>query len=102
MDISSVNNLAASAGVPSGPTPLQPLSADQRTLIHAVKAVNAADLFGPENELSYTLDRNARQVVVRIVNRQTHEVVDQLPPESVLRMAEEMEGRENSTSENGE
>ena len=99
MDISSVNNLAAAGATPAPASP-GPVSADQQSLIQAVKAVNAADLFGPNNELSFQLDRNARQVVIRIVNRDTHELVDQLPPEYVLRLAEEIGEGKNGTSGN--
>jgi uncharacterized FlaG/YvyC family protein len=63
---------------------------EQRKLIHAVKAVNATDLFGQDNELTFVLDRNTRRAVVRIVNRETREVVEQIPSEYVLRMAEEL------------
>lgn len=68
-------------------------NADQRTLIQAVKAVDATQLFGQENELTFVLDRITRRPLVRIVNRKTGEVVQQIPPEYVLRLAEEMKGR---------
>lgn len=72
-----------------GPAQPQPVSQDQRDLIKAVKAVNAAELFGEENELTFVLDRNSRQAVVRIINRNTKEVVEQIPSEQVLRLAEQ-------------
>jgi uncharacterized FlaG/YvyC family protein len=68
----------------------EPVVDDQRTLIHAVKAVNAAELFGQDNELTVVLDRGTGRAVVRIVNRETGEVVDQIPAEYILRMAEEL------------
>jgi len=80
-------------------TVVQPASPDQRAQIQAVKAavktLNDApkdEKFGPDNELTFFLDRASRQAVVRIVNRNTGEVVQQIPNERVLRMAEEYTG----------
>jgi uncharacterized FlaG/YvyC family protein len=89
MDISSISNLSAHVSAPTQPVAPQPAGADQRALIQAVKAVNAAELFGSENELSFVLDRNTQRAVARIVNRETGELVAQIPPESVLQMAME-------------
>jgi flagellar protein FlaG len=90
MNISSINNLAAQAGVPAETGVPRAANEDQRTLIRAVKAVNATEMFGQDNELTFFLDRNSRRAVVRIVNKKTREVVQQIPPEYVLRMAEEI------------
>ena len=49
--------------------------------------VGAAQLFGSENEVSFVLDRSSRRAVARIVNRETGELVAQIPSESVLQMA---------------
>lgn len=92
MDISSIPQLSTSTGVTPVVTP-PPATPDQRALIQAVKAVNATALFGQENELSFVLDRNTRQVVVRVVNSDTREVVRQIPAEYVLRLAEESLGK---------
>ena len=93
MDISSIPQLTAPTGVPSETSTPPPAGADQRALIQAVKAINSIGLFGDDHELSFILDRNARQVVVRVVNRETREVVRQIPAEYVLRLAEENRGR---------
>ena len=91
MDISSIsNNLPVSA--PAEPT-AAPVPNNQRALIQAVKAVNAPELFGEENELTFVMDRQSRRMLVRIVNRQTGKIVDQIPPEYVLNLAEETKGR---------
>ena len=62
-------------------------------MIQAVKAVNAAEMFGQENELTFKIDRAAGIAVVRIVNRKTGALVEEIPNEEVLRMAEESNGR---------
>lgn len=91
MNISSINNLASQL---TASTPVaQPPTQDQKALIQAVKAVNAAELFGQENELTFIIDRAAKIAVVRIVNKKTGEVVQQIPNEHVLKLAEESNGR---------
>jgi len=97
MDVSTINGLTA------GITPVQaeghasaPRVAleERRALIQAVRAVNAAELYGQQNELSFTFDRGSQRAVVRIVDRKTREVVQQFPTEQVLRLAEELKQRE--------
>ena len=67
-------------------------AASQRQLIQAVKAVNGAELFGQESELTFVFDRQTHKALVRVVNKRTHEVMMQIPPESVLKLAEERTG----------
>ena len=93
MDTLSVSNLAAPIGAPAQTAFPQPASADQRALIQAVKAVNSTELLGADHELTFVLDRDTRRTLVRIVSRRTGEVIQQIPPEYVLRMAEELKGR---------
>jgi uncharacterized FlaG/YvyC family protein len=90
MNISSTGAPPISVPVetPQAPT----VNDNQRSLIQAVKAVNGAELFGSRNELTFVFDRATNRTLVRIVDRETHEVVDQIPPESVLKMAEEIPG----------
>lgn len=66
---------------------------DQREMISAVRAINASEMFGQDNELTFVMDRQSRRAIVRIVNRKTGEIVKQIPPEYVLRMAEEIRER---------
>ena len=66
------------------------LLAENRDLVQAVKALNAAARLGDDNELSLLLDRNTRLPVIRIINRKTNELVEQIPAEKVLRLAEEL------------
>ena len=92
MNISSIQNASANYNAAAEPAPLQPLSQDRRTLIQAVKAINASEMFGQENELTFSMDRAANRMVARIVNKNTREVLIQIPDEYVLRLAEEMNG----------
>jgi uncharacterized FlaG/YvyC family protein len=92
MSISSTGGIVPGI-VPHGPSAPAPISQEQRSLIQAVKAVNAAEIFGQDREITFVMDRSAKRMVTRIVNRSTGEVVDQIPPEYVLRLAEENKGR---------
>jgi flagellar protein FlaG len=75
----------------SVPRPSEKL-VEQRALIQAVKALNAAELFGQNCELTFVLDRETRRPLVRLVDRKTNEVIRQIPPEYVLRMAHDLKG----------
>lgn len=62
---------------------------EARHLIQAVRKLNATEFAGPDRELVFSFDRETRRPLVKIVNRETREVVTQLPPEYILRLAEE-------------
>ena len=93
MNISSVSDLAPQIGVPTEPVAKHTTTEEDRTVIHAVKAVNAADLFGSDHELTYKVDTKTRRVVARIVKRDTGELIREIPNEYVTRLAEEIKGR---------
>jgi uncharacterized FlaG/YvyC family protein len=82
------------AGVP-GPADLARANpvAEHRDLVQAVRTVNAAEMLGQDNELSFLMDRETQRPILRLVNRKTNEVVRQVPPEHVLRLARELRQR---------
>ncbi len=90
MNIGSIQQIGPLPQTDASTTPA--LTAEQRTLIQAVKAVNAAQAFGEDNEVTYSVDRAAHVVVVKVVNKSTGNVIDQIPAEYVLRMAEKING----------
>jgi uncharacterized FlaG/YvyC family protein len=45
-------------------------------------------MFGQENELLFQKDSQSQRMVVRVVKRKAREVVSQMPPEYVWRLAE--------------
>ena len=75
--------------------PVSPLTPEerntQRQLIRAVESVNSSHLFGESTELTFSYDRHSRKMILQIVDRETKEVVKQLPPEYLLRLAQEFE-----------
>ena len=92
MDISSVNDFSSSVSAPADRSLPQPANADQRALIQAVKSVNAAELLGQDKELTVVKDRATKRIAVRIISKDTGDIVAQIPAEDVLRMAEEVNG----------
>jgi uncharacterized FlaG/YvyC family protein len=61
--------------------------AQNRELIQAVKSVNAVEHFGADNELTFLLERYTQRPIIRLVNTRTKEVIQQIPPQSVLELA---------------
>jgi uncharacterized FlaG/YvyC family protein len=93
MNISSIGGLTSHASASTQPAEVKPPAQDQKALIQAVKAVNAAEAFGPENEFTFIIDRAAQIAVVRVVNKKTGAVIQQIPTQQVLKLAEEINGR---------
>lgn len=59
-------------------------------LVQAVRAVNAAELFGDRSELTFVIDRRTNMALVRVVDKESGEVVRQFPPEYLLALSEEL------------
>lgn len=86
MDTGAINPLGASlAASMVRQAPMQ--LSDKREIIKAVEAVNKAEAFGSNQELMFGFDEDLKRPVLRIVDRSTGEVVAQVPPQSVLKMA---------------
>jgi uncharacterized FlaG/YvyC family protein len=98
MEISSSYKLnlvdTASASVQSSD-----LRALSRATSLAVQALNKTEYYGSDRQLSFGRDPQTQIPVIKIMNRHTGEVVDQIPPEEVVRIAaslEEMSGRDGT------
>jgi flagellar protein FlaG len=89
MEISSINAVIAAAAGPTFQKPAE-LQAEDRELIRAVKKVNEASYLGKDTELTFVLDRESKRPLIRLVDRETKEVIQQIPPEYVLRLASEL------------
>ncbi|HVO99242.1 MAG TPA: flagellar protein FlaG [Bryobacteraceae bacterium] len=94
MNISSISSIACqvNATTASARSQPKPPTQDQKALIQAVKAVNTAEMFGQENEVTFKIDRTAGIAVVRVVNKKTGALVQEIPSEQILKMAEESNG----------
>ncbi|MGE5645495.1 MAG: flagellar protein FlaG [Acidobacteriota bacterium] len=87
--IDGVGNVNHAALAAPSPVPAERLP-EHRELIQAVKAVNAAEYFDQNSELTIMLDRETKRPIVRLVDRKTNEVIRQIPPEYVLRLSEDL------------
>ncbi|HXB71277.1 MAG TPA: flagellar protein FlaG [Candidatus Acidoferrales bacterium] len=89
MDITAVSrSMPASVGsVPD--VPVQKAQ-ENRDIVKAVRALNGAESFGQDNHLSFQRDPYSHQMVLRVVNQKSGDVVLQLPSEEALRMAEDL------------
>ncbi len=88
MEINNVNSTAVLLASPVAESKQPPAP----ELMQAVKAINGAKLFGQDSELSFVMDREAKRMVIRLVNKETRAVIRQMPPEEVLRRAEDLKG----------
>jgi uncharacterized FlaG/YvyC family protein len=89
MDVSAMNPAAHALPAPVQAIPPE-RAAENRDMVQAVKALNATEMFGQGNELTFQIDAQTKRMVIRVVNRQTNEVISQLPPEYVLRLSEDL------------
>lgn len=87
MNITSVQ-LAGSSPPATSPVSAQE-AGQRRQLLQATKSVNESGVLGP-NELEFSLDRQTHRAVIRVVDRTTQQVVSQIPPEYVLRLAQDL------------
>ena len=89
MEIGPVqNHTQVLPAAPSSVTPDTPV--EHKDIVQAVKALSETGLFGQNNELTFALDRETRRPVLRIVDRNTNEVVRQIPSASLLQLAEDL------------
>lgn len=58
--------------------------ASTRQLATAVRALNQTGLYGQDRQLQFARDPNTKAFVIQIVQSTTGEVIDQIPPETVL------------------
>jgi len=73
--------------LPIDPAPKSREQADaQQAVVAAVRALNKSELLGSDRELQFTRDSQTQKMVIQIVDSQSGDVVDQLPPETVLRI----------------
>jgi uncharacterized FlaG/YvyC family protein len=89
MEITGVDRNAQTHTAPVATIPVDQV-AENREVVRAVKALNATEMFGEENQLMFRRDPETQRMVVRVVNRQTEEVISQIPAEYVLRMAQDL------------
>lgn len=87
--VSSKSSGPATTEAAAGGTKLQV----KRATAQAVQEVNSAQIFGQNNELTFAVDRASKKTVIRLVDKNTGEVVRQIPSETILHLAEALKDR---------
>ena len=58
----------------------------QQAVVAAVRALNKSELLGSDRELQFTRDSQTQKMVIQIVDSKSGDVLNQIPPEQVLRI----------------
>jgi len=87
MEITSIKPNSVPVPEPMNVSPQE--AAQRQQLIQAVKAVNSSEMLGQDQELVFAFDPANRRPIIRLIDRRTREIVMQVPPEYVLRLAED-------------
>jgi len=98
MNVSYVG-FSSLAGAATASVSAEPLAASQRQVAQAARVVNQSGELG-RNQIVFSIDTQTRQRVVLIENKETHDVVQQIPPEYVLKLAQNL--RDPSLETNAE
>lgn len=86
-------DITALQGVAPTPAPVSlgaEHAAENREIVTAIKSINATELSGSNSELTFVFDRLSKRAVVRLVDKTTRNVIQQIPPEYMLRWAQEI------------
>ena len=59
-------------------------------IVQAVKRLNEAELLGEGREMRFKIDRKDQRAIVRVIDKDSGEVVRQLPPEYVVAVSKEL------------
>ena len=89
MDVNALSRITQAMPAVATAIPVDKAS-ENRQVVQAVKALNRTEMFGQDNDLVFQKDPQKQRMVVRVVNRTTKDVVSQIPPEYVLRLAEDL------------
>ena len=58
----------------------------QKAVVAAVRALNKSEFLGNGRELQFKRDSQTQKMVIQIVDSKSGDVLDQIPPEQVLRI----------------
>ncbi len=90
MEIGPASRVDMNAPV-SSQTTSQDSQQNDRQVVAAVMWLNKTEWLGQDRELKYNRDTKTGKLVIQILERQTGEIVDQIPPESVVRLVSELQ-----------
>jgi len=81
MDIDAIGRVTLNMPVVPEPTFR---NEEERQMVGAVRALNKVEYFGSDSELRFSRDPETQRPVIRVVDRQTGEKIDQIPAEQLL------------------
>ena len=55
-----------------------------KQVVTAVRALNQSEMYGQDRQLQFARDPGTKTMVIKVVQQQTGEVIEQIPPEAVL------------------
>src|SRR5690348_5048477 len=90
MEIGPVNRADLSVPLASPTTSLD-WTTNDRQIVSAVQWLKQAEWLGQERELTYLRDPKTGHFIIKILDRQTGDVIDQIPPETILRLVTELQ-----------
>jgi uncharacterized FlaG/YvyC family protein len=97
MEVNPLSRIGPIMAIDLTPRPQQPADIS-KAVVSAVRALNKSEFLG-NRELSFSRDTKTRATVIKIVERTTGEVLEQIPPEEVLqmmaRLSQQIEGETN-------
>ena len=89
MEVTSLQLAAAAASTAAPRQVSSQEAAERRQLLQAAKSVNESGILG-QNQIQFIMDRVTHRAVIRVVDTTTHQVVSQIPPEYLLRLAQDL------------
>jgi uncharacterized FlaG/YvyC family protein len=93
MEIDPLNGIQPMATVSvAQPSPEQ--LAENRQIVTAVKSLNKTELLGNDKEFRLLMDRETQRPVIRLVERDTQQVLWQMPSEYFLNLAKELHSKQ--------
>ena len=85
--LSSVNMSAPVNTVPAQ----QETTSSVRQIVTAIRGLNKSELLGQGRELTFRRDPQTQHPVIQIIDQDTGDVIDQVPPEAVLLLAAQLD-----------
>jgi uncharacterized FlaG/YvyC family protein len=95
MDIVSVSHPGQVSPAVPDTRSSNPLTENQ-ALVKAVQEMNDSQVSGEDGEWTLAIDQQTRLPVIRIISRQTDQIVMQLPAEYILHLQQILQGRPDS------
>jgi uncharacterized FlaG/YvyC family protein len=89
MEIPRIESIGTNAAA-SIPTPSNENDMAVREVVTAVHEVNKSQLMGEGRQLTFSRDPQTRRLVIQIIDQSTGAVIDQIPPETLLQLAQQL------------